>query len=506
MPRRSIVFALTAATLGLPLAGMAASDVSLHRDDLSPADAARVAAVTRPATDFSRAEKFEALSAGAATTRRRRGRDSFSSPLPTLKARQKFDFVLGESLFEKLWVSSPATTRASDGLGPLFNARACAGCHPRDGRGTAPDASGSDVGSLILHLSVPPRAEAERHRVTKGHTLPDPTYGRQLQERAVPGLAAEGKVAISYQEIPVALAGGEAASLRKPAYRIEDLARGPADPALMVSPRLAPALPGLGLLEQIHPADILALADPDDADGDGISGRPNRVPDPETGNTALGRYGWKATLPSVRSQSADAFSGDIGISTPLYPAAAGDCTAKEPDCLAMPSGVDPHLGDVEAPDPVLALVSFYVANLAVPARRDAGDAEVLAGKRQFHAAGCASCHRSKFVTRRDAPEPAHRFQLIWPYSDLLLHDMGPGLADGRPAGEASGSEWRTAPLWGIGLAKTVNPDTGFLHDGRARTLLEAILWHGGEAAHAKDAVVAMEPKDRAALIRFLESL
>ncbi len=481
------------------------------RDDLSPEDRARVAAITAPTTTFEAPERYERMAGGAGTSLKPVSRDSFSTALANTDAKTKFDIALGESLFEKLWVSSPATTRASDGLGPRYNARACAGCHPRDGRGDAPSTNngdGVDVGSLILHLSIAPRTAEEREAIANRRlaAIPDPALGRQLQTRAVPGLPREGTLAIGYTEIPVALSGGETATLRKPAYAIAGADRGADAAPLLVSPRLAPALPGLGLLEQVHEADILALADPGDRDDDGISGRPSRVRDPETGALLLGRYGWKASLPSVRIQSADAFSGDIGISTPPYPAAAGDCTPRQTECLAMPTGVNADLGAVEAPDPVLALVSTYVGHLAPPARRNLADPDVLRGKRRFHEAGCAACHRPKFVTRRDAPDPAQRFQLIWPYSDLLLHDMGPGLADDRPVGDASGREWRTAPLWSIGLAKTVNPKTGFLHDGRARTLLEAVLWHGGEARAARDAVVAMDPRDRAALIRFLESL
>jgi CxxC motif-containing protein (DUF1111 family) len=275
---------------------------------------------------------------------------------------------------------------------------------------------------------------------------------------------------------------------------------------VMLSPRVAPPMIGVGLLEAVHPDDILAMADPDDADGDGVSGKASRVRDPETGAMALGRFGWKASAATVRAQSADAFAGDIGISTPLVPDSFGDCTTNEAACRDAPSGVQDRLGPVEAPAPILDLVAFYSRNLAVPARRDIDDPQVLRGKALFYAYGCAACHRPKYVTRRDAPQEEHRFQLIWPYTDLLLHDMGEGLADNRPVGDASGREWRTAPLWGIGLTAVVSGHTYFLHDGRARNLLEAVLWHGGEAEAARDAVVAATPDERKALIRFLESL
>jgi CxxC motif-containing protein (DUF1111 family) len=258
---------------------------------------------------------------------------------------------------------------------------------------------------------------------------------------------------------------------------------------------------GLGLLEAVPAEDILAGADPEDTDGDGISGRANRVWSDEFRREMLGRFGYKAGQPTIRAQAAAAFAGDLGISTPLHPAGWGDCTAAEVDCRAAPDG-----GAPEADTEVLDLVTFYSRNLAVPARRDVDDPEVLAGKRVFHDAGCAACHRPKFVTHRLEDRPEQSFQLIWPYTDMLLHDMGEGLADHRPEEQASGTEWRTAPLWGIGMTETVSGHTLFLHDGRARSLLEAILWHGGEAQPARDTVVSMPKSDRDALIRFLESL
>jgi CxxC motif-containing protein (DUF1111 family) len=287
---------------------------------------------------------------------------------------------------------------------------------------------------------------------------------------------------------------------------VEDLAYGPLDPDVMLSPRIAPPMIGLGLIEQIEPADILALADPEDADEDGISGKASMARDPETGSLTLARFGWKATVPTIKSQTAEAFAGDIGISTPLVTDAFGECSIAQQACRDAPSGVQERLGEVEAPDPILDLVTFYSQNLAVPARRDVDDPAVLQGKQLFYGAGCASCHTPKFVTSRKAPDKAQRFQLIWPYSDFLLHDMGEGLADGRPVGDADGSEWRTQPLWGIGLTGTVNGHTFFLHDGRARNLAEAILWHGGEGQAARDAYAAMATADRDALHAFLESL
>jgi CxxC motif-containing protein (DUF1111 family) len=335
--------------------------------------------------------------------------------------------------------------------------------------------------------------------------LPEPTYGHQLQTFAATGLPAEGRLRIQWEEITVRLNGGETAKLRKPRYRITELGYGPMREDVMVSPRIAPQMIGLGLLEAIHEADILANANRQD-DPDGVRGKVRLVRDDITGEVAIGRFGWKGGKATVKQQSAGAFLDDMGLSTPLHPNHWGECTPRQRACLDMPHGAQPHLGAEEVPGDLLDFVAFYAANLAVPARRDVDDPRVLAGKKLFHEARCQACHVPKYVTRRDAAQPEHRFQLIWPYTDLLLHDMGEGLADNRPEGNASGREWRTSPLWGIGLARTVNERGGYLHDGRARTLLEAILWHGGEAQAARDRVVAMTSAERADLLRFLESL
>ncbi|MDO1580736.1 di-heme oxidoredictase family protein [Rhizobium oryzicola] len=492
----------------LPLVA-ASGDALLRatRSDLSPADMARVEAVTRPATDFAKAEAYEAMSGGGATSDARPDQDAFSHPSSTLSFEDQERFHLGNALFGKLWVAAPSSTQASDGLGPLYNARSCMSCHGRDGRGSPPEGK-ADAVSMFLRLARPARTEAEREAVSRHEALnfPDSIYGEQLQDLAVPGLKAEGHMQIRYEEQVVTLAGGEQVTLRKPSYSVSDLAYGPLDPDTTLSPRVAPPMIGMGLIEAIDEADILGHAVRQKAEGQGINGHPALVRDHRTGQLTLGRFGFKAQNASVRDQSAGAFSGDMGISTPDRPNPYGDCTAAEAACLAMANGVQQRLGDTEAPDPVLDLVTFYSQHLAVPVRRKVDDPVVLKGKAAFYAAGCASCHVPKYVTRRDTPDPALAFQLIWPYSDFLLHDMGEGLADGQAVGEASGREWRTSPLWGIGLTRTVSGHSFFLHDGRARNLTEAILWHGGEAEKARNAFAALGPQDRAALITFLESL
>jgi CxxC motif-containing protein (DUF1111 family) len=304
----------------------------------------------------------------------------------------------------------------------------------------------------------------------------------------------------------VTLAGGDTVTLRVPRYRVTDLGYGPLHPDTMLSPRVAPQMIGMGLLEAIDAHDIEALADPGDRDGDGISGRVNRVWSGAKGRTMIGRFGWKAGNATIADQSAGAFSGDIGISTALFPDGAGECTERQKTCRNAPHGNSAD-GGPEANEDVMKRVVFYSRNLAVPARRNLEDPEVLAGKRTFYALGCAGCHRPKFITPRNLAElPEQSRQLIWPYTDLLLHDMGDGLADNRPEGLATGREWRTPPLWGIGLTETVSGHTFFLHDGRARNLTEAILWHGGEAQKSRDGFRELPAAERRAVLAFLNSL
>lgn len=477
------------------------------RDDLTSADRERVNSITKEATDFTKPEPFENMQGGASTATKPPTNNAFSQPSSNLSFAQQQDFALGDALFEKLWVSSPSSTQASDGLGPLYNARSCQSCHIKDGRGHPPDGA-SDAISLLLRLARPPMNAQEEREQAELYTLsfPDPTYGAQLQDIAVPGFAAEGQITLSYEEQNITLNDGEIVSLRKPTYGISDLAYGDLNPQTTLSARIANPMVGLGLLEAIHPADLIALADPDDENNDGISGRISLVRHPLTKEISIGRFGWKAQNPSIRTQSAAAFAGDIGLSTDDLPLHFGDCTTAQEACLKLPHGAQKNLGQSEAPEPVLSLVTFYAQNLAVPARRDVDDPQVLFGKSLFYQSGCTNCHTPKFVTRRDAINGHQAFQLIWPYSDLLLHDMGEGLADNQRVGIASGAEWRTPPLWGIGLTEKVNGHTFFLHDGRARNLVEAIMWHGGEAQQARDNFANLSKNERDALIRFLESL
>jgi len=472
------------------------------------------AAILAPTDDFSMAETWESLSGGSATNRTRFDREAFSQPSANLSFEEKADFAVGNGLFRRTWVTAPSSTKSADGLGPLYNARACQRCHLKDGRGHPPAEPDDSAVSMFLRLSIPRQDAADEDRLAAHEVsvIAEPTYGGQLQDLAIPGHQAEGRMVIDYEEIPVELSGGEVVHLRKPTYRVADLGYGPMHPEVMLSPRVAPQMIGVGLLEAVSEDDILAGADPDDADGDGVSGRANRVWSPEHGEARLGRFGWKAGQASLSAQSAGALAGDIGVSSPLAPDPWGDCTDAQALCRAGPHGLDGTGsengtgGDLEASAEVMDLMLFYARNLAVPARRDVDDPAVLRGKSLFYGAGCISCHRPKFATRGDYAVPALAGQLIWPYTDLLLHDMGDGLADNRPEGDADGYEWRTAPLWGIGLTETVNGHTFFLHDGRARNLTEAILWHDGEARAARDTFAAMAKDGRDALLAFLNSL
>ena len=418
-------------------------------------------------------------------------RNAFGLSARNLTNLERRTFAVGNSFFRQNWVTAPASTEARDGLGPTFNALSCSSCHLLDGRGKPPDGPGDGERGLLLRLSIP---GAGAH----GGPLAEPVYGGQLQDRAIVNVPIEGEFIILYQEVPGAFADGEIYSLRRPVYQFRGLNFGPMHPDTMFSPRVAPAVVGMGLLEAIPESVIVSAADPNDADYDGISGRVNMVWDERKGAIALGRFGWKANVPTVEQQTAGAFLGDLGVTSELFP--AENCTASQTECEAAPNGGSPEIGAER-----LADVVFYTQTLAVPAMRDIDDPQVQEGAKLFAQAGCGVCHTPQYTTGSHEIEALSN-QAIYPYTDLLLHDMGPELADGRPDFEADGQEWRTPPLWGIGLVETVNGHTMFLHDGRARNLTEAILWHGGEGSGARDAFKSLSKEQRDALIRFLNSL
>lgn len=450
---------------------------------------------------FTQAEPGEALAGGKATVNKR-DVNAFSMPSANLSPVRRLDFSVGNSFFRSPWVIAPSTTTARDGLGPLFNTNACQNCHIKDGRGHPPEQDDVNAVSMLVRLSIPDDP-AQAELIKKNGVLPEPVYGGQLQDMAVPGVEPEGRVRIEYEPMPVRFRDGTVVELRKPTLSITHLGYGPMHPETRASVRIAPPMIGLGLLEAIPDTAILANADPDDKDGDGISGRPNWVWDDEQQTVVMGRFGWKAGQPNLNQQNVHAFSGDMGLTTSLRN--FDDCTPTQTDCLAAPNGNGPD-GEPEVSDNILRLVLFYSRNLGVPARRNIENPQVLAGKNLFYEAGCQQCHTPQFKTRHDAAEPELANQVIRPYSDLLLHDMGAELADNRTEFQATGREWRTPPLWGIGLAQTVSRHARFLHDGRARDLLEAVLWHGGEAQAAQRQVLAFDAEQRAALLAFLNSL
>ncbi|WP_150910011.1 di-heme oxidoreductase family protein [Marinobacter halotolerans] len=423
--------------------------------------------------------------------------NAYSLPQANLSMTKRLDFSVGNSFFRNPWVEAPASTDARDGLGPLFNTNSCQGCHIKDGRGHPPAVDDRAV-SLFLRLSVPSDPEEDSELLRTHGFKPAPVYGSQLQAAALPAGKPEADLVLDWKPLVKTLADGTQVELRKPVYRIENPNYGPLPENLLISPRVAPQMIGMGLLENIPVADLKAIADPDDRDKDGISGRLNLVWDRARQKTVPGRFGWKAAEPNVHQQSMSAFAGDMGLTSTLSPTT--DCTVLQ-ECDQFTNG-----GTPEVSDKVAGFVSFYARTLAVPARRDFEVPAVQKGARLFNDTGCAACHTPRHHTGEAADRPDLSNQTIWPYTDLLLHDMGPALADGRPVYLASGDEWRTPPLWGIGLAQVVNPQAGFLHDGRARTLEEAILWHGGEAQSAVDVFSQMPADNRQALIDFLNSL
>ena len=450
---------------------------------------------------FTQAEPGEARSGGSATVRKT-DQNAFSLPSANLPPSRRVDFSVGNSFFRSPWVIAPSTTTARDGLGPLFNTNACQNCHIKDGRGHPPTPDAANAVSMLVRLSIPDAPQYARVIEQLG-VVPEPVYGGQFQDMSVPGVTPEGKVRVDYTPVPVRFKDGTEVELRKPTLQMTQLNYGPMHPDTRFSARVAPPMIGLGLLEAIPEDALLANAAAQAKEKNGINGRPNQVWDDAQQKTVVGRFGWKAGQPNLNQQNVHAFSGDMGLTTSLRP--IDDCTDAQTACKQAPNGNGPD-GEPEVSDNILRLVLFYSRNLAVPARRDVGTPEVLAGKNLFYQAGCQSCHTPKYTTAANAAEPELANQVIRPYSDLLLHDMGEGLADNRSEFQASGRDWRTPPLWGIGLTQAVSGHTQFLHDGRARNLLEAVLWHGGEAKAAQQQVLSVNAEQRAALLAILNSL
>lgn len=431
---------------------------------------------------------------GGDLTVRATGPTAFSLPAPRISSAHRRDFVVGNSLFNENWVASPASVKTRQGLGPVFNAQSCSSCHLKDGRGAPPAHPGDPIVGLLVRISMPGKpGEPSR---------PVPGYGDQIQHRANPGVPPEATVVITRETRKGAYPDGSPFALEVPRYAFADLANGPLPEGVLTSPRVAPAVFGMGLLEAIPESSLLEREDAHDANGDGISGRANRPFDIAANAPRVGRFGWKANQPSVSQQNFSAFLGDMGVTSPRLP--EQNCAAGQEACKKAFALSHPEI-DAES----LRQVDIYTRLLAVPAARETQNPRFLSGLLAFRKAGCDACHVESHTTSpKGTPGilPELAGQTLRPYTDLLLHDMGDDLADGRDDFDADGREWRTPPLWGVGLVPVVNGHSRYLHDGRARSLEEAILWHGGEGARARDAFMAFSRASREDLLFFLQNL
>lgn len=405
-------------------------------------------------------------------------------PAPHLSPAERADFALGQALFVRPWASGRSSSSSSDGLGPLFNARSCADCHVDGGRSN----------SLVR-----PHVEASNTVLAVVADLdPHPILGRQLQERASPGLAGEGTRQVAVERSVFTYPDGDSVQLSRPRISVTlhdaTLAAGEAD----FAPRIAPAAWTSAAIEAVPEEQILAWADPDDLDGDGISGRVRRVFSLQVHDMRAGRYGWKATAAALEDQVANAFATDMGLSNRLIRADHGDCTSSQAPCFQAAAYADDPQEEVEVRDEIFDLIVAHSRGLATPAFAG-GESLYEGGTLLFDAIGCSDCHRRSY-------DEAHVQAGTPPFTDLLLHDLGHGLADTRRQGSIGAAEWRTAPLLGLGQTLRSNPLAGFLHDGRALTVEEAILWHGGEARRARDAFARLDRAERAVLLDFLQRL
>lgn len=425
---------------------------------------------------------------GGATTVFREDAEAFETAAPNLSGEHLAQHEEGDEGFELAHVRGSGR---NGGLGPVFDNTSCESCHLGDGRGRPPELEGGQFTSMLFRSSVSGEDAG-------GGPLGIPTgFGGQLQMQALSPAVPDIRALIHYVDSKGTFADGTSYMLHVPQYSLTGVYPGlPAN--FLFSPRVAPAVFGLGLLEAVPDQTIRSMSDERDSDHDGISGRVNLVYDAVRQQRVVGRFGWKANTPNLFQQAAGAYNGDMGVTSDLFPTESCAGRIKDPACNNL------HAAEVDGE--TVANVAFYTQTLAVPARRNLSDAAALRGEAVFYAAGCNGCHTPTLRTGVLPGIPEVSNQVIHPYTDLLVHDMGPGLADGRPDFQASGSEWRTAPLWGIGLVKTVNAHTRFLHDGRAYSLMEAVLWHGGEATSARDRVKRLPQRDRDALIAFLESL
>lgn len=426
----------------------------------------------------------EAPYSGGATTVFKEDHNAYSMPAKNLSLISRESFSVGNSFFTNPWVAAPATVSTRDGLGPLFNANACQSCHIKDGRGRPPLA-GEAFASMLIKVGSSISDQG------------DSRYGTQFHQRSIPGVDAEGSVNLQWQSTTFTSAAGEVFQLRKPYYQFSDLKYGELEETSFFGGRTAPAMIGLGLLEAI-PEDTLIALEKAQAEL-GVSGRIHWLYDKTNKHRIAGRFGWKASQPSVKKQAAIAFAEDMGLMSTIVP--DSNCQPQQLSCVRAPTG-----GSPEVSDQILELVSFYSSTLAVPARRNIDNPEIIAGESRFNQVGCNACHTTRLMTGDQSHIAVLREQEIHPYTDLLLHDLGEGLSDQQNEDDASGREWRTAPLWGIGLMQAVNGHQQLLHDGRARGVEEAILWHAGEAKASRRAYLSLSEGQRQELLQFVDSL
>ena len=440
---------------------------------------------------------------GGETTNITNNKNSFSLAAKNLPEYLIVDFLVGDALFERIWEDSRLTkNNAKDGLGPFFSAQSCEACHINDGRGHLPEDifNDKDSISIVVHLG---KKKIDNNKKLKN--LSDEVYGSQISEFAVEGILKEANIHFRYDYTIGALDNGMVYELRKPTVFLSNLNYGKIDKDTEFSVRIAQPLIGLGLIENINQKDIIANEDEFDLDKDGISGKANKVWDQTFQNENLGRFGWKASQPSIYQQVSDALFNDMGLSNPLYQNSS-NCSEFQVECLDALNGNSIEHDGFEISNQQLDLISFYSTQLGVPARRNIDDKDVIAGKKLFFDLSCNSCHIEKFTTGTHSDYDNLNQQIIYPYSDFLLHDMGEGLGDNLPEYLASGNEWRTTPLWGLGLTEVVSGRQTYLHDGRARNLVEAILWHGGEANRARMEFEKLDKIQINQLLTFLNSL
>jgi len=431
---------------------------------------------------------------------------SYIHPGSAVTPMQKLNFWSGFSFFRDPWVIAPSSTKSRDGLGPLFNTRTCISCHDAGSRGPLSPEGESLPSSLVMKFG-----KLSTKARDKSLSLVDPSYGDQLQPRSIlykhptlqDTMQGEASLQLTYQTIKGRYADGSEYELRKPNYQLTNLAYGKVAPHIGLTPRFAPNIFGAGLLDAIKSSDLMAQEDVDDNNGDGISAKYNRVANVKTGAIELGRFGLKANHPNLAQQIGAAFRNDIGITNTFFPTEA--CTEIQKNCIKT-AGLTTAKGSVEINDKLFSLVLIFNRLLGVPPARDLNGELQSKGREHFYSLGCQQCHQPNYQTDKDYPVSELANQSIWPYTDLALHDMGKGLADNVIDNKASGQEWRTAPLWGIGLQGSATSRTEFLHDGRARSISEAILWHGGEAAPAQQKFIQLNKLERKELITFLQSI